>query len=182
MIEKSKILCRGLSLTDYIEKDLKLTVPDIFPSENFDGENHGLAHCMKAVDFIIEIPSHFLFVEFKDPDHPMSKEKDKIKFINSFKSGSIDSDLVQKYRDTWLYCNSIKKINDKPIMYIILIACKAISGPELLARTDELTRKLPRSGLNNQDWSWFVQGCMVFNIESWNKKFEKFPISRISLS
>lgn len=42
----------------------------------FDDEAaHGLSHCMKAVDFIIELPERLLFVEFKDPENPQTPAK-----------------------------------------------------------------------------------------------------------
>ena len=68
-------------MIELTEDSLRLSVPDEFDAKNFDDSSHGLAHCMKAVDFVIEIPSHILFLEFKDPDHPRAQEKAKKKFL-----------------------------------------------------------------------------------------------------
>lgn len=65
------------------EKDLQIDLPDGTPWRKFDDEsNHGLSHCMKAVDFIIELDDRLLFIEFKDPEHPAAKEKDQKKFMS----------------------------------------------------------------------------------------------------
>ena len=180
MIERLKIQSEGLNLTEYSENDLRLQVPERLPSECFDDQNHGLSHCLKAVDFIIETPSHLLFIEFKDPDHPGAQEKAKVDFIAKLKSGSLDLELSQKFRDTWLYKKSENKINGKPIKYLVLIACSSLAAPELMSRAEELKKKLPVAGKVGQNWSWLVEDCAVFNLESWNKTFPVMPIQRIS--
>lgn len=167
-------------MTDYFENDLRIHVPDKLPSECFDDERHGLSYCLKAVDFIVETPSHFLFVEFKDPDHPSAQEKSKKEFMSKLQSGRLDLELSQKFRDTWLYKKSENRLSSKPIKYYVLIACSTLAPPELISRTDELKKKIPISGKLGQNWSWLVEDCAVFNLESWNKTFPIMPIQRIS--
>lgn len=170
-------------MTDYVvyyEGKLALHVPKQMKSENFDDvEKHGLSHCLKAVDFVVETSTHILFIEFKDPDHPGAREKDKMKFVNSFRSGALDSDLCQKFRDTWLYKKSENGLPHKPIRYVVLVACSALMAPEYLSRTDYIRTKLPVRGKPGQDWSWFVEDCVVLSIEKWNEVLEKMPITRI---
>ncbi|MDM8526160.1 hypothetical protein QUF80_22520 [Desulfococcaceae bacterium HSG8] len=36
----------------------------------FDGETHRMSHCTKSVDFLVEWPDEFWFVEVKDPSDP----------------------------------------------------------------------------------------------------------------
>ncbi|MCC4246590.1 hypothetical protein [Stappia indica] len=134
---------------------------------------------MKAVDFIVEIPSHILLLEIKDPDHPRSQEKDRINFIKKIKSGALDVELTQKYRDSWIYLKASGDIPKKPLRYFVLIACESLTPAELTVRTDELKRKLPLKGIKGQDWSWFVEDCAVFNLRSWNRKFPQIPVERI---
>ena len=57
---------------------------------------HGLSHCMKAVDFVVEYADHYLFVEVKDPQRPnyYDSEQDESALVKS---------LVTKFRDTFLY-------------------------------------------------------------------------------
>ena len=45
-------------------------------ARKFDDHSHGLSHCMKAVDFVVELPHLYLFIEFKDPEHPSAKQQD----------------------------------------------------------------------------------------------------------
>jgi len=166
-------------LIELTEDSLRLSVPDEFDAKNFDDSSHGLAHCMKAVDFVIEIPSHILFLEFKDPDHPRAQEKAKKKFLEKIQSGALDSELTQKYRDSWLYLRALKGRAAKPFRYFVLIACESLTAAELTVRTDELRKKLPVKGTNDQEWSWFVEDCAVFNLDTWNRNFPEIPVERV---
>ena len=50
----------------------------------------------------------------------------------------------------------------------------------LSARTDDLRRKLPLNGPPSGAWAQpIVAGCMVFNIDTWNRHLPRFPLSRI---
>ncbi|MGC8733127.1 MAG: hypothetical protein ACP5RC_12855, partial [Halothiobacillaceae bacterium] len=58
-------------MTVLAEGDLQITLPAGVVGRKFDDEaSHGLSHCMKAVDFIIELEDRTYFVEFKDPENP----------------------------------------------------------------------------------------------------------------
>ncbi len=167
-------------MTDLVEGNLKLSVPASVVASRFDGSAHGLSHCMSAVDFILETSSHYLFVEFKDPDNPDAiSHKSSAEFVAEFQSGKIDADLYRKFRDTWLYRNSEKKVR-KPIRFLVLVACSSLGTPELSARQSELRKKLPVSGNGGQDWNWFVEDCLVFNLESWNKALPQLQIERVA--
>ena len=54
-------------MTTLQEGELRLTLPETANGRKFDGPAHGLSHCMKAVDWIIELPDRVYFVEVKDP-------------------------------------------------------------------------------------------------------------------
>lgn len=166
-------------MTDFVEGNLRLRIPDGLSSRNFDDSSHGLAHCMKAVDFIVEISSHILLLEFKDPDHPKTPENERKKFLAKIKSGALDAELTQKYRDSWLYLKASEGVPAKPFRYFVLIACESLSAAELTVRTDELRKKLPLKGTGSQDWSWFVEDCAVFNLGSWNRSLPQIPVERI---
>ena len=58
-------------MTTLSEGDLRLTLPASVNGRKFDDdEQHGLSHCMKAVDWILELPDRICFIEVKDPDAP----------------------------------------------------------------------------------------------------------------
>lgn len=127
-------------MTVLVEDDLQITLPATVTGRKFDDKDtHGLSHCMKAVDFIIELPQSLLFVEFKDPENPKAQAKDRAAFIRKFLSGQLDSDLKTKYRDSWLYEWAQGRVQ-KPVTYLILLGASTLSAAELLARTEALKR------------------------------------------
>ena len=56
-------------MTAFTEDNLQVTFNNVVQARR-DGIGHGLTHCMKAVDFIVELHDRYLFIEFKDPDNP----------------------------------------------------------------------------------------------------------------
>ena len=167
-------------MTTLTEGNLQITFPPDASIRKFDNpESHGLTHCMKAVDFIVEDDDRVLFIEFKDPDHPRTKEKDRKKFVKSFKSERLIEILKYKYRDSFLYEWASGNAG-KPIHYWILIGMDHLTETELLARTDDLKRKLPLCGPRSEAWTRPIcEDCMMFNLETWNRSLPDFPVSRI---
>jgi hypothetical protein len=168
-------------MTSLAEGDLQIALPAGAAGRKFDdGATHGLSHCMKAVDFIVELDERILFIEFKDPDHPAAQPRDRNTFLTKILSGGLDSDLKTKYRDSFLYEWASGRVT-KPIYYLVLIGASSLSEAELLARTDALRRQLPALGPGDKPWKKpFVAGCGVMNIETWNEKLPQFPVSRLS--
>ena len=169
-------------MTVLAEGDLQLTLPATATGRKFDDEAaHGLSHCMKAVDFIIELQDSVLFVEFKDPENPQAHTKDRAAFIRKFLSGQLDTDLKTKYRDSWLY-EWAQGRAQKPITYLVLLGASTLSDADLLARTEALKRQLPITGPGDRPWQQpFVAGCAVMNLAAWNRALPKLPVSRIGL-
>ena len=147
-------------------------------ARKFDDASHGLSHCMKAVDFIVEYPDEFWFIEFKDPEAPYAKEINQNKFVQEFKSGDLDGKLICKYRDSFLYEWAAGRAG-KPVYYFVLIAIQNLSGAELSSRTDDLKRRLPVGLPESASWIHpIVQDCHVFNIEAWNKHLSQCRVAR----
>ena len=167
-------------MTTLREGNLQITFPRDAKARKFDdGASHGLSHCMKAVDFIVEEPNRISFIELKDPEHPRAKEAGRKEFIKNFCSGALDETLKYKYRDTFLYQWASGRIG-KPIFYWVIIAISNLTASDLLTRTDDLKRKLPLNGPPSGAWTQpIVAGCMVFNIDTWNRRQPRFPLSRI---
>jgi hypothetical protein len=160
------------------EGDLILRLPEGVQGRKFDDQNHGLSHCMKAVDFIVESNDYVIFIEFKDPDHPRAREKDRKRFFNSLLAGNEDDEFVRKYRDTFIY-RWAENVNDKPIKYYILIGANRLDAGLLTPIIDNLARKLPVSGPTT--WQrQIVTECAVFNLETWNKFLPDYPVVRES--
>jgi hypothetical protein len=167
--------------TTLTEGDLQIVFPSGISARKFDDDQHGFAHCMKAVDFIVELDDRYLFIEFKDPQHPKAIQKDRDKFIQKFLAGVIDEDFKYKYRDTFLYEWASERAN-KPIYYYILVALDTLTEADLIARTDDLKRKLPLVESKSCEWKRkLVDGCVIFNIATWNRLLGSYPVSRMLL-
>lgn len=167
-------------MTSFIEGNLKMTIPDDVQAWRFDGDNHGLGHCMKAVDFIVALPDRTYFIEIKDPHDPRSQEKDRNRWISKFASGALDGELKYKFRDSFLYEWASGRIgNGQRIYYLVLVAIEDLAEPAWLSRQDELRRILPLLGPDSVPWSRpFVHECLVFNVTTWNRHFPGFLIER----
>lgn len=167
-------------MTVLAEDDLQIVLPAGVKGRKFDDEAaHGLSHCMKAVDFVVELEDQVLFVEFKDPENPKASAKDSTAFIKKFLSGQLDVDLKTKYRDSWLY-EWAENRTKKPITYLVLIGASTLSDAELLARTDALKRQISVAGPGDRPWKKpFVAGCAVMNLAAWNKALPQLKASRI---
>lgn len=168
-------------MTMLLEGDLQIKLVKGTTGRKFDDHStHGLSHCMKAVDFVVEVADRCFFIECKDPDDPAADASRRAEFVNRLLSGRIDDDLKTKYRDSFLYEWASGRV-DKPIYYLVLIALETLSEADLLTRTDALKRCLPLAGPGTTPWKRpFVSGCAVMNLASWNRQLPKFPITRKS--
>ncbi len=77
----------------FAEGDLEMDIPDVVRGGKFDGGRHGLNRCMKAVDFVVELADRYLFIEFKDPQHPHATPESRDQFIRRLDAGQLDEDL-----------------------------------------------------------------------------------------
>lgn len=169
-------------MTTLVEADLEITLPAGTHGRKLDDPaTHGLSHCMKAVDFIVELADKIYFVELKDPDNPGARPEARAEFAQKLKSGTLDSELQRKYRDTFLYEWASNRA-DKPVYYVVLLAMAALDDTALLARTDALKKQLPLSGPAGKAWARpFVAGCAVMNMDAWNKALHAMPVRRLSV-
>ena len=160
------------------EGDLQIVIDDALNARRFDDESHGLSHCMKAVDIVVELPEMYLFMEFKDPDNPETRPENRREFIQEFQSGELDEELKYKYRDSFLYEWAAGRA-DKPVRFYVLVALEELTTVNLQSRTQGLRSKLPVGGPS----SWIrpiAEDCAMFNLASWNERFPNFQVSRLS--
>ena len=167
-------------MTTFVEGNLQITFPRGTKARKFDDpKSHGLSHCMKAVDFIIEEVDRISFIELKDPEHPHARKENREAFKNEFLSGKLDEDLKYKYRDTFLYEWASGGF-DKPVSYWVVVAIETLTTADLSMRTDSLKRKLPLNGPPSGAWKRpIATNCMVFNIKTWNRHQPRIPLLRI---
>lgn len=166
----------------FVEGDLKIEIKGVVNAWKFDEPStHGLSNCMKAVDFIVERPNCYLFIEFKDPQAPgaIGRQQQQT-FIQNFQSGKIDTDFTYKYRDSFLYEWASGRAT-KPIHFLVLVALNTLTTSELGRRTDALKKNLPLQRSKPSPWRFpFVQKCNVFNLNTWNQYNTDLPVSRLS--
>ncbi len=160
-------------MTAFTEGSLEISFNNVLNATKF--EEHGFS-AMKAVDFLVELPDRYLFIEFKDPEQrwPNTSTMD---YADSFKSGKMDQDLKYKFRDSFLHRWAEGYI-DKPTYYYVLVAVRWLSTADLSRRTSALRQSLPIGTPS----SWvrsIATDCAVFNIETWNRSFPNLPVERV---
>ncbi len=156
------------------EGELEFEFPDAKSGFKFDEEDltsptfHGLSHCMKAVDFVVETEKRSLFVEVKDP--PVSNAFDANEAYSKLMKG-----LVAKFRDTFIYRWAEKQIN-KPVAYHCLVDVDSALTLQIMT---ELKRSLPENGPKNGRWKQQpAVSCAVANFKDWNAAFPKWKVTR----
>ena len=162
-------------MTVFTEGNLEITFNNVVSASKF--EDHGLT-CMKAVDFLVELPDRFLFIEFKDPQSPKAKNLSS-EYESKFKSGKLDQNLKYKYRDSFLYEWAAGRAT-KNCYFYVLVALDSLKSPHLLRRTNALKYALPEGLPSQSQWTRpLVTGCGVFNICKWNSRFPNYPVRRV---
>ena len=164
------------------ERDLRIDFTNALDGFVFDQMKpalpnfHGIA-VMHRVDFIVELAEAWLFVEVKDPGNPKAQAKGLQKFHTELNDGSLGDTFAGKFMDSFVYRWAEDKL-DKPIHYISLVTLEAAL---LLNLSDEIARKLPPMGMAVPRWKrQLFENCQVFNIETWNENFPKWPVTRLS--
>ncbi len=169
-------------MTVFCEGDLEVSFTGAISARRFDDANHGLSHCMKAVDFIVELRDRYLYIEFKDPNHPHTRQSDRRKFLKRLQTGEIDEELKAKFRDTFLYEWACGRA-DKPVYFLVLLALDGQDARLLGPRTTSLKRNLPAGPMIPATWVRpIAHDTSVFNIASWNSFLRNFPVTRRSTS
>lgn len=161
------------------ERELEFDLPRGAIPLRFDGANHGLSHCMKAVDFIVEFPTYYLFVEVKDPDcSKASPERHKL-YKSELAMPAFCQALARKYRDSFIYRWAEKK-TDKPIHYVVLLQLTGLGAPQYLTLQRSLQRELP-TAKEPANWSRsIVSGLAVLDMQSWNQLGQYGTVKRMT--
>jgi hypothetical protein len=164
------------------EGDIQIDFTDAIDALIFDQSNsalpnfHGIGR-MSRVDFIVELREAILFVELKDPGNPRATRMGLRRFYDKLNSGVLGESFYSKFVNTFFYRWAEKKIK-KPLHYINLVT---IADEETMPLSDEIAHKLPPTGLPVSRWERSVlENCQVFNLETWNSNFPKWPAMRIS--
>lgn len=167
-----------MDLTNLSEGRLHIETPPDVVGYRFDDESHGLSHAMKAVDFLIWQDKNLWFVEIKDPEQPGVPQRERDRFLRALMADELDMQLARKYRDSWLYMWARQEVNEfVKCHYYVIIGMSSLDSTLLLRRTEALCRVLPMAGTPAEWYRQIADVCQVFNIESWNERFKRFPIT-----
>ena len=152
-------------MSAFTEGGIRIEFPDNLNVRKFDDrETHGQQN-MQAVDFIVELPNHFLFIEVKEPESAETMKKMK--------------GWSRQFRDSFLYEWAEGRAN-KPVVYIVLLGLDGLTAAELSARSDELRRRLPELGPFNRPWKHrLAAACIVMDLANWNRWLPVYPAARI---
>lgn len=74
----------------FTEGNLQIAFDNALQVRKFDGDSHGLDHCMKAVDCIVEFDDRCLFIEIKDPQAPKVPKASHKRYLERLKHGQLD--------------------------------------------------------------------------------------------
>lgn len=162
------------------EAELVFEFEGALEAKRFDDKRkHGLSHCMKAVDFVVEYPDHELFVEVKDPDNTQALPERRLEFAQKLESKELMRDLARKCRDSWLY--RWAEARDKPVRYVLLLQLSTLTPAMLLTLTDRLRRELPVAG--PQTWTRpFVARAVVLDMRQWNALERYGTVRRVPIA
>jgi len=167
-----------------IEDDLEFDFRDAVKAVHFDDKNHKMAHCMKAVDFLVEWDEEFWFVEVKDPSSKKIPNKFKTKnlqkFINKMRNQTLFAhELGPKLKDSFLYLFLRNQLPEKSLKYVVLLAIESLDSAILSESMEHLKRYSCLVGPENSYWSEnYIDGVAIYNEKTWNEKLKKCPVNR----
>lgn len=164
------------------ERDLEIRFTDAIDAMVFDQMDpdqpnyHGIGE-MHRVDFIVEFEEAIVFVEIKDPENPNCQPSGLEKFHRKLEDGELSSSFASKFIDSFFYRWAEDRLS-KTVHYLSLVSLELEILPNL---SDEIARKIPTAGKSCDRWQRHpVRNCQVFNIETWNENFPKWPVTRLA--
>ena len=165
------------------KEKIEFDFPDADELFKFDDDDknskyyHGISHCMKAVDVVAVFSKYQLWIEIKEfPQDVISEFAKKPDDKGSKKNKSLseyESDLKQKFRDTYLYRHCEGKDN-LPIAYVFLT-----NLPDDLCQhcIQVLERDIPVGYPNPIRWKKTLldeNQLYVVNFNNWANHFNTF--------
>jgi len=166
------------------ERDLEIEFTDALDGLVFDQMKpkqpnfHGISE-MHRVDFVVEFDDAIIFVEIKDPSNPNAQTRELKKFQKELNDGTLSSTFASKFIDSFFYRWAEDKLSKK-VHYLSLVTLDSALLPNL---SDEIAKKISPADKSSSRWKRHpVETCQVFNIETWNENFPKWPVSRLALT
>lgn len=160
------------------EGDIQFTVPDQTNWTKPDAVGH---NGLKAVDFIIETETCFLFLELKDADHPLATSNAQEVFYQKYRSKQLTFDLSQKLKDTILYHWACDFLFSKPVKYIVILEFARIDDAMRGPLGESIKGYLPlRLEAEPSVHRQILSGFELLDLRRWNKFYAQYPAVRLS--
>lgn len=101
-------------------------------------------HGLSAVDFIIETPGEYLFVEVKNPDNKKASQEEKKRFLEEMKLPLYPLKMSTKFKDSLLKELASGKVFTKPIHYILLLEFSKFDAGQRRLLYQKINNFIPR--------------------------------------
>jgi len=166
----------------YVESELNFSFPETLQWEELDEQGIILPKGLALVDLVIERDNDILIVEIKDPSDTKAKEKQQKKYIKRLKEGSVITDeLTPKARDSYTFLHLMER-DKKDIKYIVLLGLDAFDDTTQKAVLSNFKDRLLGQIRQETILPWkkeHIKDCAVMTIETWNKVFNQWKITRV---
>lgn len=163
--------------------DLQFSFPDDLVWDELDKQGVKLPEKMKFVDLVIERESDVLLVEIKDPSHGKSPPAERENYFKRLSDNSVlKTELTPKARDSFTYLHLMER-DKKPLKYVVLIGLDAFDQSRQTALLGNFKDRLIADIRCESFEPWkrkHIADCAVFSVETWNKYFPKWKITRLS--
>jgi uncharacterized protein YihD (DUF1040 family) len=163
--------------------DLEFNFPEGLEWNELDRQGVKLPVRMKFVDLVIERERDILLIEIKDPSHSKSPDENRNQYLKGLADNSIlTQELTPKARDSYLYLHLMEK-DEKPFKYIVLIGLDAFDPEKQKAVLAGFKDRLMADIRCESFEAWkrkHISDCVVLSVDTWNKTFPDWPVSRIA--
>ena len=163
--------------------ELLFEFPDEVEWDELDKQGVKLPVRMKFVVLVIERDADVLLVEIKDPSHSKSPDKEQNSYLKRLSDNSVlTQELTPKARDSYSFLHLMER-DGKPFKYIVLIGLDAFDPSQQKAVLAGFKDRLMADIRCEAYEAWkrkHIADCAVLSVETWNKNFPKWPVTRLA--
>jgi len=99
---------------------------------------------LSAVDFIVETPDEYLFIEVKNPDNKKTSQEARKAFKKEMMSSEYAIKLSSKFKDSLLKELAMNKEFAKPIIYILFLEFDEFDSAQRRFLYERVSSRIPR--------------------------------------
>ena len=99
---------------------------------------------LSAVDFIVETPDEYLFIEVKNPNNKMARPESRTAFLEEMKSSEFSLKMAVKFKDSLLKELAMGNAFDKPIICIFLLEYTKFDARQRSHLYERINSRIPK--------------------------------------